>query len=92
MGTPPSRSAVMLARMQAMPRLTMPAVTLVLFLVGAFAPLGFAAPALVLLIAFVGWLASLSWPVLDRPARLIRVLAIGALVGLLVSRVAQALT
>lgn len=82
-----SRSADLLARMQAMPRLAVPVIVLVLFLVGAFAPTLYAVPALVLLTAFVAWLATLSWPALDRPARLVRMVAIGALVGLLASRV-----
>lgn len=78
--------------MQAMPRLTVPAVALVLFLVGAFAPTLYAVPSLMLLAAFVGWLATLSWPMLDRPARLVRMVVIGVLVGLLVGRLVGGLT
>ncbi|UYM05774.1 DUF6703 family protein [Solicola gregarius] len=85
------RSAALLARLQGLPRLTLPVITLVLFLVAAFAPLAYAVPALVLLLALIGWLASLSWPLLDRPARLLRVVAIGALAVLLIGRVVQAL-
>ena len=50
MSTRPSRSADLLARMQAMPRLAPPVAALVLFLIGAFAPVVYAVPALVLLI------------------------------------------
>lgn len=86
------RSADLLARLHALPRLTVPVAALVLFLVGLFAPATYAATALVLLILFVTWLATLSWPALDRPGRLMRLIAVGALAGVLVSRAAQWLT
>lgn len=76
--------------MQAMPRLVVPVIVLVLFLIGAFAPPLYALPAVLVLIAFVGWLASLSWPILDAPARLVRVFVVGILVALLASRAAGA--
>lgn len=80
----------MLARMQAMPRLAVPVTVLALFLIGAFAPPAYAVAAVATLTLFVGWLATLSWPVLDRPARLVRVVVIVALLGLLVSRAVEA--
>lgn len=86
-----SRNAQLLARMAAMPRLTVPVIALFLFLVGAFAPNLYALPALALLTVFVGWLASLSWPVLGRSARLVRMVVIGLLVGVLAGRVIEAL-
>jgi len=76
--------------MQAMPRLVVPVIVLVLFLVGAFAPPVYAAPALLVLIVFVGWLASFSWPDLDTPARLVRLFVVGIVIALLASRVAEA--
>ena len=43
-----------------------------LLLVGLLAPLPIAIPCLVVVLAFVGWLAALSWPVIDTKGRLIR--------------------
>lgn len=83
------RSAELLTRLHALPRLTVPVAALVLFLVGLFAPPPFAFPSLVLITLFVMWLATLSWPSLDRPARLLRIVAVGALVGVLAGRVVQ---
>lgn len=85
------RSADLLARLHALPRLTIPVAALVLLLVGLFAPAAYAVPALFLLAAFVAWLATLSWPSLDRPGRLIRIFAVAILVGVLLSRVVESL-
>ncbi|MGH3357159.1 MAG: DUF6703 family protein [Nocardioidaceae bacterium] len=92
---PPSfgpRSAELLTRLHALPRLTIPVAALVLLLVGLFAPATYAVSTLVLLTLFVAWLATLSWPTLDRSGRLIRMIAVGALVGLLLSRTAEWVT
>jgi hypothetical protein len=64
------------AKLHAAPKLTLPAIALVLALVGAFAPVAVGAPALVLLALLLGWLAYLSWPVVARSARNLRVFSI----------------
>lgn len=67
--------------MSRLPRLTIPAVTLALVLVGLAAPPAYAVPALALIGLFLLWLAYLSWPVLSVTGRLTRVVVV-ALVGL----------
>jgi hypothetical protein len=42
--------------------------------------------ALLVLAALLGWLLYLSWPVLDRPRRLLRVAVLGAIVALVATR------
>lgn len=81
----------MLARLEALPRLVVPVVTLVLLLVGLMAAPVFAVPALALLVAFVAWLASLSWTQADAGGRALRVVVVLALGVALVVRLAQAL-
>jgi hypothetical protein len=49
---------------------------------GASATGWIGAVALVLVAAFIGWLASLSWPTLHTPGRLLRVAVIAALIAL----------
>lgn len=57
-----------------------------LMVVGMLAPLWVAVPALVVIAAFVSWLAVLSWPVLDHRGKLLRCLLLGLLVGAAVGR------
>lgn len=83
------RSADLLTRLQAMPRLVVPVAALVLLLVGLLAPATFGVAALVPLTLLVAWLATLSWPTLDRGGRVLRMIAVGALIGVLVSRVVE---
>lgn len=65
-----------IARLHAMPKLTLPIGSLVLVLIGAFAPAVVAVPALVLLALLLGWLGFLSWPVVSTGNRLLRVFAV----------------
>jgi hypothetical protein len=67
-----ARSRNVLARLAALPPLVIPGLMLVLMLVGLTAPLPVAVTALVIIAAFVSWLAYLSWPVLDTRGRLLR--------------------
>lgn len=80
-------SHALLLRLHALPRLVVPAIAVVLALVGLMARPTFAVPALLVLFAFLCWLASLTWHQLDRRGRLLRALAIGALGGLLLGKV-----
>jgi hypothetical protein len=64
------------ARLHAMPKLTLPGITLVLALVGVFAPGVIGIVALLLLALLLGWLGFLSWPVVTTGARGMRVFAV----------------
>jgi hypothetical protein len=67
--------------MARLPMWAMPVVILLLMVVGLSAPLGYAVPALVLVAAFIGWLAYLSWPVLTPRGRLLRAVMIALVAG-----------
>jgi hypothetical protein len=82
----PTRSQVLLARLHALPRLTVPAAVLVLTVAGLMAPPPIGVPCLVVLAAFLGWLASQAWPRLDTSGRLLRALVVGLLVGAALAR------
>ena len=64
-----------------------PVVVAVLLIVGLAVPGWLGAVALVLVAGFLGWLASLSWPRVNRNGRLLRVAAVA---GVLVVAVIQA--
>jgi hypothetical protein len=87
----PTRSQLLLARLHALPRLTVPALVLVLTVAGLLAPPLIGVPCLVVLALFLGWLASLAWPRLDQPGRLLRALVVGLLVGAAIARATGAL-
>jgi hypothetical protein len=72
--------------MSRLPRLLVPGIVLLLTFTGLAAPAWLGAPCLVLVAAFLGWLAALSWPVLDSRGRTLRVLTIGLLVAAAVAR------
>jgi hypothetical protein len=82
----PTRSQLLLARLHTLPRLTIPAVVLVLTIAGLMAPPAVGVPCLVILALFLGWLASLAWPRLDTSGRLLRALVVGLLVGAAIAR------
>ncbi len=81
------RSRVVLARLASLPTLVIPAAMLGLMLLGLSAPLPIALAALALVTVFVGWLALLSWPVLDLKGKFVRGLMIGLVIGSGVARV-----
>lgn len=76
------------AKLHAMPKLTLPAITLVLALVGVFAPVPAAVAALVLMALLLAWLGFLSWPVVGTGQRLLRVFSILVILLFAVSRIA----
>jgi len=86
---PGSRSTTMLAQLQALPRLVLPAGVLVLTLVGLIAAPPVAVVALLVVFALVFWLATLSWAALDRRGQLLRLVVLGAIGGVLIGRVTQ---
>ena len=75
-----------LLRLQAMPQLAVPLVTIVLIAVGVLAPLAVGLVALALVLLFVGWIAYLSWPVASIGGRIWRVLMLVLIVALGVVR------
>ena len=64
-----------------------PVVVAVLLVVGLAVPGWLGSVALILVAAFLGWLAALSWPKVDRGGRLLR---LAAVTGVLVVAIIQA--
>ena len=89
--TQPTRGQLFLARLHSLPRFTVPAIVLILTLVGLIAPPVIGVPCLLILAVFLGWLASFAWRSLDTNGRLIRALALGLLVGAAIARATGAL-
>lgn len=75
-----------IARLHAMPKLTLPVVSMLLVLLGAFAPPAAAVPALLLLALLLGWLGFLSWPVVTKGNRLLRLFAVLVIVFFAITR------
>jgi hypothetical protein len=63
----------MLTRLHKLPRLLVPAGTVLLIAIGAFAPLPLALVAFVVLFVFIAWVGYLSWPVVTLSGRLMRI-------------------
>ena len=70
-------SAPVLLWLSSRPRLFVPVLSAVLLIGGLAAPAGFGVPLLLLLVALVGWLSYLSWPVVTGVQRLLRLGTIG---------------
>jgi hypothetical protein len=64
------------AKLHGMPKLTLPGITLVLALIGVFAPVPAAVPALLLLALLLAWLGFLSWPVIAGGAKFFRIFSV----------------
>jgi hypothetical protein len=75
-----------IARLHEMPRWTLPGVSLVLVLIGAFAPPVAAVPTLIVLAVLLAWLGYLSWPAVSTTSRLLRVFAVLVIVFFAISR------
>jgi hypothetical protein len=75
-------SAKPVAFLHQLPPWLVPIVLAGLFVAGALAAGWVGAVALCLVAAFIGWLASLSWPVLRPPGRLLRLAIITLLLAL----------
>jgi Family of unknown function (DUF6703) len=74
------------ARLHAMPKLTLPLATSALVAIGAFAPPMLGVPALILLALLLGWLGFLSWPVVSNGSRALRVFAVLVILFFAISR------
>jgi hypothetical protein len=81
------RSAPVLLWLSSRPKLLVPGIMALLLVGGLAAPPGPGTLLLVLLVAFVGWLTYLSWPVIEGRARLIRVALLGLIVAAIVGKV-----
>lgn len=76
-----------LVRLSTLPAFVIPGAMVALLLIGLLAPLPLAIPAFVLMLLFIGWLAALSWPVLDNRGRLTRGIVFGLILGALIARI-----
>ncbi|GAA1661964.1 hypothetical protein GCM10009744_64640 [Kribbella alba] len=77
------------ARLHTMPKLTLPGITLVLALLGVFAPAVAGVPALILLALLLAWLGFLSWPLVSTGQRAVRVFSVLVIILFAVSRIAN---
>jgi hypothetical protein len=75
------RSRPLLLWLSSRPKLLLPVLSLTLLVGGLAAPLPVAVPLLLVLLAVVGWLTYLSWPVVQGGGRIVRLATVG-LVGL----------
>lgn len=76
-GSVERRSAPVLLWFSSKPKVVLPALTVLLLLVGLAAPSAVGVPVLVALALLIGWLSYLSWPVVDTAPRLLRVATVG---------------
>ena len=93
---PPSATRQEVARLSApvlrwlsqRPKVLLPLLSVALLIGGLALPPAAGVPLLVALLLVVAWLVYLSWPVVQGPARLIRLVVLGMLVVAIVGRVA----
>jgi len=76
----------LLIRLHRLPRPLVPLLTVVAIGIGMLAPLPVALLALGLVLAFVAWIAFLSWPVVPTSGRLVRLLMLVLVVVLALTR------
>jgi hypothetical protein len=81
----------LLLRLSRLPRLVVPGAVLVLVVAGLAAPAWVGVPCLVVVAAFLGWLATVSWPVLESGGRTLRVLTVTLLLAAAAGRSFQVL-
>ena len=79
-------SRPLLVRLSGMPRLAILIGTLALVVVGLLAPLPVALAALVVVFAFVVWIAYLSWPVVGTGGKVARLAMLALIVVLAATR------
>lgn len=75
-----------LVRLTALPRATVPVATVALFTIAILAPVGVALVAVVLIGLFLLWLTFLAWPALGVGGKLMRVVMVGLVVVLALTR------
>ena len=69
------------------PKVLLPLLSVALLIGGLALPAWVGVPLLVALLLIVAWLVYLSWPVVEGPARLIRLVVLGMLGAAVVGRV-----
>lgn len=69
-----------------MPKAVVPLGTVVLVVIGLFAPLPIALPALALVFVFFTWIAYLSWPIVSTGGKVMRGVMLGLVVAMAASR------
>jgi hypothetical protein len=79
-------SRPVIVRLHRMPRMIIPLVTVLLFAIGALAPVPYALVALALAFVFIAWIGYLSWPAVTGAGRLMRLAMLGLIVVLGVTR------
>jgi hypothetical protein len=91
--TPTLRASVerttrpLLLRLHALPRVVVPLGTVALVAVGALAPPVVGLVALLVVALFVLWISYLSWPVVPPSGRVVRVVMVGLVVALGLTRI-----
>ena len=80
------RSAPVLVWLSMRPKILLPLASLALLIGGLAAPLPVALPLLLVLLAIVGWLTYLSWPVVHGNARYVRLATVGLVAAAIVLR------
>ena len=79
-------SRPVLVRLHRLPRLVVPLVTVLLFVIGALAPVAVGLTALAVALVFMTWIAYLSWPAVDTTGRLLRLAMLTLIIFLAASR------
>lgn len=82
------RSAPALIWLKSKPTALLPVVSVALLLGGLVAPPSIGVVLLLALLALVGWLTYLSWPVVQGGARIVRMVTLGLLAAAILSRLA----
>jgi len=91
--TPTLRASVerttrpLLLRLHALPGVVVPLATVALVAVGVLAPPVVGLVALLVVALFVVWISYLSWPVVPASGRVVRVVMVGLVVALALTRV-----
>lgn len=81
-------SAPVLRWLSQRPKVLLPLLSVALLIGGLALPPAAGVPLLVALLLVVAWLIYLSWPLVQGPARLLRLVLLGLLVVAILSRVA----
>ena len=81
-------TAPVLVWMSSLPRFVLPVASVVLLITGLAAPAVVGVPAMLLVIAIIGWLTYVSWPAVQGVQRLLRLGVVGLLLVAFVGRFA----
>ena len=79
-------TAPVLVYLSSLPRAVLPIASVVLLITGLAAPAVIGVPAMLLVIALIGWLTYVSWPAVQGVQRLLRLAVVGLLLAALLAR------